>query len=289
MIKHLAWIAGITLVLCLCIIYPFLPGDYDSLALPLSMMAQVAGVFGLLLVPVGTLWLASELRRRARVKQGLEVKARGPVFVLIAALGLSVIALILTVVALATAGPSLAALMLALWLYTSSRVRSKLWPIKQAESEGFNPAPLYLLMIPLLLMAFEITAAAPAAAFSRDRAIRASTEMIADIEAYHGEQGHYPSALMAVWKDYYPSVRGIEKYHYWSEGDAYNLYFEQPLFILDNFGTREFVVYNPLDEHIMRSHTSWTLILTPEELEDAQGWYAVNDATIPHWKYFWFD
>jgi hypothetical protein len=289
MIKHLTRIVGITLVLCLCIIYPFLPGDYDSFALPLSMMAQVAGIFGLLLIPVGALWLISELRRQARVKQGLEVKARERVFVLAAAMIMSVIALILTIVALATVGPSLAALMLALWLYTSSRVRPKLWPLKQAESEGFNPARLYLLIIPLLVMFFEVAAAKPAAAFSRDRAIRASAEMIGDIEAYRSEQGHYPTALMAVWKDYYPTVRSIEKYHYWAEGEGYNLFFEQPLLIIDNFGTREFVVYNPLDEHIMRSHTSWTLILTPEQLAGASGWYAVNDASTPHWKYFWFD
>ena len=29
--------------------------------------------------------------------------------------------------------------------------------------------------------------------------------------------------------------------------------------------------------------------LSPEELERSQGWYAVQEASSPHWKYFWFD
>lgn len=51
---------------------PFLPGPYDPLALPLSMMARVAGLGGLLLVPIGALWTASHYwsplagRQRAR-------------------------------------------------------------------------------------------------------------------------------------------------------------------------------------------------------------------------------
>jgi len=123
----------------------------------------------------------------------------------------------------------------------------------------------------------------------RNYAIANSAEIINDIEEYHAMHGRYPNSLQAVWKDYYPSVVGIEKFHYAPDGDAYNLFFEQPRFLFDNVGTREFVVYNKLDEHAMISHTAWILILTPEELETAQGWYAVHDAPSPHWKYFWFD
>jgi hypothetical protein len=59
--------------------------------------------------------------------------------------------------------------------------------------------------------------------------------------------------------------------------------------LFDNIGTREWVVYNPRDEHRMYSHTSWFLLLSPEELERSQGWYAVHDSPTPHWKYFSFD
>jgi len=50
---------------------PFLPGRYDSVAVPLSMMVQLFGIVGLLLVPLGVVWLAyefrSELKRRRRM------------------------------------------------------------------------------------------------------------------------------------------------------------------------------------------------------------------------------
>lgn len=116
-----------------------------------------------------------------------------------------------------------------------------------------------------------------------------SAEFIRDIEAYHDAYGHYPVSLAAMWKDYDPNVVGIEKYHYSPHGDTYNLFFEQPRFFFDNIGTREWVVYNPQDEHRMYSHTAWLLQLSPEELERSQGWYAVHTGSRPHWKYFWFD
>jgi hypothetical protein len=93
----------------------------------------------------------------------------------------------------------------------------------------------------------------------------------------------------SLWEDHYvPGVIGIEKYHYEPSGDVYNLYFEQ--FALQ-FGTREFVMYNPRDQQAMTSHKRDLLQLTPEELvlEQSRGHYAVHDAPQPHWKYFWFD
>ena len=81
--------------------------------------------------------------------------------------------------------------------------------------------------------------------------------------------------------------RGTEKRALYE--DSYNVFFRQPRFFFDNFGTEEFVVYNKQDEHIMLSHTSWILIFTPEEMRKTQGWYEVHDAPSPHWKYFWFD
>ena len=125
--------------------------------------------------------------------------------------------------------------------------------------------------------------------FSRNHAIDSSREFIGHIEAYRAEYGRYPTSLLAMWKDYYPDVVGIEMFHYTPSNSAYNLFFEQPRFLLDNIGTREWVVYNPGDEHQIFSHTAWFLLLTPEELERSQGWYAVHETSQPHWRYFWFD
>lgn len=278
-----------TILIVLCIVYPFLPGGYDGLAVVLSTMAQAFGVFGLLLVPIGVLWLAYELWRRARKKQSLPVKARGYYFALVSMVASSLVVVVVSFVAAASVGLSFGFFTLTLWLYIVSRLIPRLKLLKNAESDSFNPVPLYLLFIPITTLLFQLTAAVPAAEFSRNYAITMSAELIRGIEEYRVANGRYPSSLLAVWKDYFPSVVGIEQFNYAPNGDAYNLFFEQPRFLFDNIGTREFVVYNPLDEHVMISHSSWILILGQEEVETTPGWYAVYDAASPHWKYFWFD
>jgi hypothetical protein len=175
------------------------------------------------------------------------------------------------------------------WLYCLSKLIPLLRAMRHSERDRFNPTPLYLVSIPLAALIFQIAAAAPLTAASRARAIASSAEMIAEIEAYRAAQGRYPNSLLGVWKDYYPHVVGVERYYYRPERDAYNLYFEQPRFLLDNVGTREFVVYNPLDEHFMVSHPSSILRLTPAQFESSPGWYEVHDAETDHWRHFWFD
>ncbi len=121
---------------------------------------------------------------------------------------------------------------------------------------------------------------------SRNRAIRNSVELIAEIEAYRTERGHYPLSLAALHKDYEPGVIGVEHYHYEPRGSAYSVFFEQPAGPL---GTREIVMYNKLDEHALPSHDTDILRWSPEELAARPGHYAIHDASSPHWKYFWFD
>ena len=103
---HLIRIAGIVLLLVLCIIYPFFRGGYDGLAMPLSTMAQALGVLGTLLVPVGTLWLMYELRSQARRRRNLPIKARGYSFAWVSIVIASLVAVAIALIALVTIGPS---------------------------------------------------------------------------------------------------------------------------------------------------------------------------------------
>ena len=167
--------------------------------------------------------------------------------------------------------------LLVVWLYSLAKLIPLLRAMRHSERNRFNPTPVYLVIVPIAALIFQVAAAAPLTAASRARAIASSAEMIAEIEAYRQAQGRYPNSLQGVWKDYYPHVVGIERYHYRPERDAYNLYFEQPRFLLDRFGTREFVVYNPRDEHFMVSHPSFILRLTQAQWESYRGWYAVHD------------
>lgn len=288
MALHLIRISGLIILLVLCTFYPFVPGEYDGLAAPLSAMAQTFGVVGLLLVAVGISWLAYEVRKRARAKRNLPTKARGYHFVLAALAASSIVAIAVSLTAFMGFSVSFGVLTIALWFYVVARLRPRLKLLRRAEAEDFNPAPLYLVLIPVVVLIFQITLAPRATSFSRNRAIAQSAELISDIEKYHAAYGRYPSSLLALHKDYKPSVIGIEKFHYAPNGEAYNLFFEQPAFMSD-FGIREIVMYNKLDEHVMVSHAAWILAGAPGELEARQGWHSVHDASIPHWKYFWFD
>lgn len=272
--KHIALIIALATIAILCMAYPFLSGGYDRLAIPLSTMVQVFGVVGLALVPGGLLWLA-----RPRLGLALSVWST--------AVGTGV-ALVLALFATLSVGNAFGILTLAVWIYTLVQLIPGLKRLKRAESSGFHPAPLYLVSLPVLILAAQLALAGPLTQASRDRAITNATVFIEDIEQYHSSHGQYPVSLQAQNRDYYPDVVGVERYIYVPQGDSYNLSFEQPRFLLDRFGTREWVVYNPHDEHRVFSHTAW-LLTPPEVAEPSQGWYAVHDSAYPHWRYFWFD
>jgi hypothetical protein len=285
---HLALIIGITGLLVLCIVYPFLSGGYDGLAMTLSTMAQVFGMVGLLLIPIGALWFVYELWKHGRNQRNLPTKTRGFYFALVSVIVATLVAIVLAFVGASSIGISFGLLTIAFWIYTLSRLIPRLKLLKNAESVNFNPAPIYLIFIPIAALIFQLNLATPLTESSRNNAIAASAELISEIEEYHAANGRYPSSLLAVWNDYSPSVVSVRQFHYATNGEAYNLFFEQPRLLFDDLGVREFVVYNRLDEQFMISHDSWILFFTPEELETNQGWFAVHDAST-HWKYFLFD
>ena len=288
MTLHILRIAGLIALLILWTFYPVLPGGYDPLAVSLSAMAQTFGIGGLLVVPVALGWLVSELQKRARRKRNLAAKPSGYYFALASMMTASIVAVAAVFAALVNGGLAFAVLTLVVLCYIGSRLIPTLKLLKTAEAENFNPAPLYLVFIPVVVLGFQVILASRATNVSRHRAIAQSAELIGDIESYHAAYGRYPSSLLALHKDYKPSVVGIEQFHYAPNGEAYNLFFEQPTFATD-FGIREIVMYNRLDEHVMVSHAAWILAGAPEDLEARQGWHSSHDASIPHWKSFLFD
>lgn len=283
---HLARIGTLCALLALGMLYPYLPGEYDRLAQGISTTAQAVGALGLLLVPPGALWLGYEVRQQARRRRGLPAGGRRRAFALLSLVAALPAAAGSTLAAVAGAGPAFGLLVLALWVWIFYRAIAG---VRGGPEAGFYPAPLYLVLLPAAALVLQVALSSPAASFSRGRAIANSAALIRDIEAYHAAHGRYPEALQGVWKDYSPGVTGIEKYHYARDGQAYNLFFEQPRFLFGPIGVREFVVYHPQDKQVMVSHTAWILTLPPEQLESAQGWYAVQEAPEPHWKVFWFD
>ena len=273
MIRHLSFIALLTALLALGVAYPFLPGDYDRLAVPISTMIQVFGLVGLFLVPLGILWLMMPKYRFG--------------FAIASIIASTVIVLLLALFATLSVGKAFGILVILLWTFIAAMLVPKAIQLRGQPPGKFNFLPLYLISLPAITLLLQLALAKPLTQSSRDRAIENASQFIRDIEEYHSQRSTYPLTLQAQNKDYYPDVVGVERYFYAPHGNGYNLSFEQPRFLLDRFGTREWVVYNPLDENRVYSHTTW--LLPTEQVEAAQGWYASGDTGHRHWKYFLFD
>lgn len=286
MLRHLAGLSVATLLIVVCMFLPFMPGEYDLFAATLSAWSQLVGTVGLLLVPLGASWLGYELRLRRRETATPPARDLRHGLALASLAVATLVALGFAAVAWGIVGRSLGFAVIALWVYFAFRLAGKLKAMKHAEARSFNPAPLYLVVVPIVAAVLTFTLVGRAVEFSRNRAIDNSAQLIGDIERYYDARGHYPPSLLALHQDYKPLVVGIEKYHYEPNGDAYNVFFEQ---LSDRIGNREIVMYNKRDEHVMTSHAMDLLTLTPAELAYQRGYNAVNDASRPHWKYFWFD
>ena len=273
MVRHISLLIFLTALLALGITYPFLRGDYDRLAIPISNMIQVFGLVGLTLVPIGILWIAMPKYRFG--------------FAIAALIVSTFISLIISLFATLSVGKSFGVLTLLLWAFILTLLIPKVKSLKKQTQQKPSWLPVYFIYLPVFTLLLQLTAAKNLTQLSRSRAIENADRFIRHIEEYHAQQGQYPLTLQAQNKDYYPDVVGVEKYLYAPHRKGYNLSFEQPRFLLDKFGTREWVVYNPLDENSVFSHTAW--LLQTEQAEPSQGWYASGNTGHQHWKYFLFD
>lgn len=276
MIRHLLGIVVATALILLCTLLPFLPGSYDNLAVAVSEMAHMFGIVGLLLVPIGLLWLTAN--RSSRLAQ------RRHLFPLLAMIASTLVWLSLGVAAIVQSGYVLSVVVVLVWIW----VLRKAWKTFRRGLQTSTALPFYLIVVPIAVALLQWALVERAIDMSRNRAIANSAPLIAAIEEHRNRNGHYPTSLLAEWPDFKPDVIGIRQYHYEPHGEAYNVVFEQFSYRL---GTREFVVYNPRDEHVMTAHAIDILEMTPNQLalERTRGHNARHDLPQPHWKLFWFD
>ena len=219
MLVTILGIAAATALIMVITLLPFMPGSYDPLAEPLSVLARVFGFSGMLLVPVALLWTMSPYWR--------VLSSREYALAITALIAWSMISAILSMVAFAVGGRSLGLATLALAAYAVFKIKHRIATFRTARPGSVRAPALYLLVVPLAVFLLQQAFVRPAIEFSRDRAIRNAAPLIADIERYRAERGRYPASLLSVWKDYSPSVMGVERFRYEPSGDAYNLLFEQ--------------------------------------------------------------
>jgi hypothetical protein len=278
---------AITAVLLICIILPFLPGDFDAFASQLSLVVQTFSIVGLVTCfPAAVLlYHAVKSRRENNPVSSLDRQRKNAkIYVytfLIAFLPVALMAMLTLSLSMG----------IGLFFILVISARSVLRKIERTDSEILVnlPLPLFLMLLPILLLAFQLAIYKPLTDWSKNKAIIKSKELIDEIENCKLTHGKYPLSLNAVHKDYNTGIIGIEKYHYSYRDTTYDLYFEQPKFLIDRFGAREFVVYNPNDSHLMISHASWNARWGPTQIRATQGWFDSGNIEHPHWKYFLFD
>ena len=281
MMGHFVRCTALCILAVACMFYPFMPGPYDPLAVPLSGMVQTLGFGGLIvLTPLAVLWLLHDAITRRRSRS----------FAIVALVSVSLVGLGVVVAASVISGV-LGMAVAIVWFAAVRRLVPRVRTMRTIDvplPHRFNPATLYLVIIPAVLVGAQLAFFETAVESSRRRAIAGSMALINAIEEYRDLHGRYPLSLASVHDDYDSPVVGVGRYHYEPHGDAYNVFFEQ---FSHRLGTREFVVYNPRDEQTMIVHNQDVLESPPQAVERERRFHAAaaRPAGVPHWKYFWFD
>ena len=279
--RRLAVIGAGIAVNLLATALPFLPGRYDVLAVPLSGIARTAGIVSLLVVPIGLAWLVYELR------QSGDGARRARVGFVVASLGAgSIVAVAGAVFAFGLSGAPLSVSVLAAWVLILSRVGPRMLEWGRRSMGRHGTPPMALIVVPVIVFSAQYALARPLTSFAWNRTMDGMAPLIADIERYRARHGRYPSSLFSEWMDYRPAVIGVRGYQYEPVGEVYSLAVEVPTFSLDS---REYLLYNPADTHVMASHDADLLLRTAAELAQYRGYYSARRLDRPHWTVLSFD
>lgn len=261
-----------TTVLLLAMLLPYLPGQFDASAATLSLVIQVVSYVSLLFVPVALAWMVN--RRRSNLWYRLTLVPAGLIvfITVLAAVAVNQLAM----------GVMLGIIAIMFLRDIHRRMRANM----EAVDKTRNAIPLCLAFVPVVLVAFIASVLPRAAEWSRDRAIRHSATLIAEIDSFHQRRGHYPVSLQSLNRDVPTGVVGIERFHYEPNGEAYNLFFVRQHIELD---AKEVVMFNPRDEHRFTSHELDILQYDGEQLALRRGDRRRTPLAKPNWVSILFD
>jgi hypothetical protein len=251
---------------------PYVAGGYDPLAGPLSGMAWALGRVGLVFVPIGGLWLWASAGAIYDSPRWLRH---------VTSATCSLIVFVMVVMGFVSSGPLMALAVAAIGGKLLIRIVRRL----RNGDAPLAPSPMAAACVaiaPIVVFAVQSMFIDSAANYARNRLIANGAPLIAEIERYCDRNGAYPLSLFSIWGDYKPSVWGVERYHYERTGDAYNVIVREPSL---GFGTKRFIVYNPLDRQRVTVHEQDRLVLDEAGLDaDNAGYTIVEPLPQEHWK-----
>ena len=259
------WLVLLLLVLLVTVasVAPFLPGPSNNFSHGISQFAQVLGYIGFPFVPFGLVWLIIEMRNKNgqllnRWTNGYYPSwlALIPVFLF---LPLQITRTILD-------GQPFSILPLTIIISVVAFFIYRIQKLKKKTDYKFNPAPLYIVLIPVIALFTSKFAVESIAALTREKTIVKTQPLIAAIEKYKTENGEYPENLESLTGKYIqeipkPNLMGMRPYQYEKRISSFQLSFER----LWHWNATEVVVYNTLGQKGIKgnygnyptNHTNW--------------------------------
>ena len=201
--SHLARAAVLTIAVVGAVLGPCVPGSYDPLALPLSMVARCASWALLLFVPIGAAWWVRD------VIVGLPLAARALGVVTV---GAATLVSVVVVIAAAAFGGAMLAAACAATAVVMLRHRAARWTAAAATMETGALALLYLVIVPGLVFILQRQLFEPAVDANRARLIAAAGPLMTQIEEHRARRGAYPESLLSVTTDYRPRSRSVSQF-----------------------------------------------------------------------------
>lgn len=259
------WLLLLLLLLFVAVasLAPFLPGSGNNFSHGISQFAQTLGYIGLPFVPFGLVWLIMEMRNKNgqqlnRWNNGyyLSWLTLTPVFIFIP----------VKITTTILEGETFGLLPLTIIISVVAFVVYLIQKLKRKTEYKFNPAPLYIVLIPVIAMLTSKFAVEKAAALTRENAITKAEPLIAAIEKYKTENGEYPENLERLKENYIrempkSSIMEMRAFQYVKRNSSFQLSFER----LWHWNATEVVFYNALGqkdikgnyENYPTDHANW--------------------------------
>jgi len=275
------------LLTIILIVSPFFPGPSNSLVIGLSSVSLTLGFFGLLLVPVGVLWIIFEWKKCRQPKENQIDWKPSYLLSIIATIIITGINTIYIPLIYQFEGVLAAGVFVILLCWILHRMIRFIRKIKTQPSRAFIYMPVYLIILPIIAYASNKFLVDPISNFSRTLAIQQSEVLIRAIEEYKNNEGTYPESLESMKGKYIEEIpesqiMGVTHYRYHKLDDDFTLAFSQ---WKDGAALEELVIFdrNPVSR---KDYTGFNYKLDRYRALTA---FAGYDAGVKHWRYYLCD
>lgn len=242
---------------------PFLPGPGNNFSHGISQFAQTIGYIGWPFVPFGLVWLIIEMRNKNGEQLNRWTSGYYPSWLTLIPVFLF---LPIQITAIILKGQPFDIWPLTIIISVVVFFIYRIQKLKKKTGYKFNPAPLYIVLIPVIALLSSKFAVEKVAALTRENAIVKTTPLIAAIERYKTENGEYPESLESLKGKYIQqipkiNIMGMRAYQYEKQNSSFQLAFER----LWHWNATEVVVYNTLGQKGIKgnygsyptNHTNW--------------------------------